>query len=78
VEDEKDKGENFNPYKWGVPMKKVALLALLITPLFDQIAIGVSAKISENTQTCIDCHASLHPGIIAGWENSRHAKNTPA
>ncbi|MDJ0783454.1 MAG: multiheme c-type cytochrome [Desulfosarcinaceae bacterium] len=36
------------------------------------------AAISDATQECLDCHASFHPGIVAGWRNSRHAAITPA
>jgi hypothetical protein len=39
---------------------------------------GASLPISEDTQTCIDCHASITPGIYKDWERSRHAKSSPA
>ena len=34
--------------------------------------------ISDATQECIDCHVSIHPGIVADWKRSRHASVTPA
>ncbi len=34
--------------------------------------------VSEDTETCIECHASLHPGIVEEWRKSSHAKRTPA
>jgi hypothetical protein len=36
------------------------------------------APISEETETCLECHATLHPSIVQGWKKSRHAKVTPA
>jgi hydroxylamine dehydrogenase len=36
------------------------------------------APISDATQACLDCHASLNPGIVASWKRSRHAATTPA
>ena len=33
--------------------------------------------ISEASSECIDCHLSVHPGIVKDWQNSRHAKITP-
>ena len=43
-----------------------------------QVALGASGEISENSQACIECHRTLHPGIIADWEKSRMSKWTPA
>jgi cytochrome c553 len=40
-------------------------------------AAADEAPISDATQTCLDCHASFHPGIVAGWRQSRHAAMTP-
>ena len=59
-------------------MKKFAMCALLVVFLPAQVAIGAKAQISEDTQTCIDCHASLHPGIVADWKKGRMANVTPA
>jgi hypothetical protein len=36
------------------------------------------SPISEETEACLECHASLHPGIVQEWMKSRHAKVTPA
>ena len=30
--------------------------------------------VSDDTETCIECHASLHPGIVKEWRKSAHAK----
>jgi hypothetical protein len=40
-------------------------------------AFGEDAPISDATQECLDCHAVFHPGIVAGWQKSRHASVTP-
>ena len=32
---------------------------------------------SEDTQACLDCHGEVHPGIVADWEVSRHARTRP-
>ncbi len=31
-------------------------------------------SLSDDTKTCIECHASIHPGIVADWERSNHSK----
>jgi hypothetical protein len=33
-----------------------------------------NSLISPETEECIMCHSTLHPGIIKDWENSRHSK----
>ena len=35
-------------------------------------------NLSEETETCIECHSSVTPGIFYDWQNSRHAGITPA
>ncbi len=32
--------------------------------------------ISDESQECIDCHATITPGIVGDWEKSRHAITT--
>jgi hypothetical protein len=34
-------------------------------------------RISENTEACLACHSTLHPGIVSEWKKSRHASMTP-
>ena len=34
--------------------------------------------VSDASQDCIFCHAATHPGIVADWKRSRHARTTPA
>lgn len=45
--------------------------------LFTVCATGAGVPISDPTAECIDCHSSIHPGIIKDWQESRHAKTTP-
>ena len=39
--------------------------------------MAAHAPISEATAECLDCHATIHPGIVSDWQNSRHSKITP-
>jgi hypothetical protein len=59
-------------------MKKVKLF-ICLGIFFLQASISFSAEIpiSEASSECIDCHASVHPGIVKDWQNSRHAEITP-
>jgi hypothetical protein len=41
------------------------------------IAFGDSGKISEETSACIECHGSMHPGIVEDWKGSRMSRITP-
>jgi len=34
--------------------------------------------VSEQTEECLDCHRTVTPGIVADWEQSHHAHETPA
>jgi len=52
--------------------------AMIMTAVFAAASIVWAEKYSSQTQTCLDCHASLHPGIVYQWEKSRHAQITPA
>ena len=45
---------------------------LTVTPF-----IPAAVPISDATAECLECHASIHPGIVKDWENSRHAMITP-
>jgi hydroxylamine dehydrogenase len=45
--------------------------------LYAQNGISAGVPVSEATADCLDCHSSVHPGIVKDWQNSRHAKTTP-
>lgn len=54
------------------------LTGLVVLLVSVQIGMAEEFPISEATQECLDCHIAFHPGIVAGWEKSRHAQTTPA
>lgn len=58
-------------------MKKLLLVFILIF-CFSGGTLCVDSPISEDSETCIECHASLHPGIVQDWLKSTHAKVSPA
>ena len=54
------------------------LRTVTVFMLFLGLAIAAHADdvpISEASQECMDCHASITPGIVADWQRSRHARN---
>jgi cytochrome c553 len=59
-------------------MKKVGILLCMGIIFFQNIIVSAADDaVSEATAECIDCHASIHPGIVRDWQKSRHAKITP-
>lgn len=36
-----------------------------------------AAPVSEATAECLDCHGSIHSGIVNDWKSSRHFRMTP-
>ena len=63
--------------KKGCAMK-TCVFALLMMFLSTPGVWGSSAPISEDTEACIECHRSVHPGIVADWKKSRMAKVSTA
>ncbi len=57
-------------------MKKY-VFAVLMVFLCTQVAFGASGRISDESKICIECHSSVNPGIVAGWQKGRMAKVTP-
>jgi len=59
-------------------MRNISLmLGLSLLFLLPGSLSATEIPISDATSECLDCHASLHPGIVQDWQNSRHAKITP-
>jgi hydroxylamine dehydrogenase len=58
-------------------MKKLCLGFIAVFS-FSSVVLGADVPVSEDTQTCLECHSSLHPGIVQDWLKSRHAKTSPA
>jgi len=52
----------------------LSLLLVLFLPL---LVFGNEPLISVDTETCLDCHSGVFPGIFFDWKNSRMAKITP-
>ncbi len=52
-----------------------SLIFLCSLSVFPQTA-SHQLKISEDTQTCIDCHEDVTPGIVGDWLTSRHSKTS--
>jgi hypothetical protein len=53
------------------------LLGLVLIGGFPAAAMGADIPVSEATAECLDCHASVHPGVVEDWQSSRHAAITP-
>ena len=61
-------------------MPKFLHLSLIILGLlcsFTATGVRADGTVSEETAECLECHSSLHPGIVKDWQNSRHAAITP-
>jgi hypothetical protein len=56
----------------GLLLSLISMLFFLLASFDDE-----GAKVSPETQECIDCHYELHPGIVESWKNSRHAIISP-
>jgi hydroxylamine dehydrogenase len=56
---------------------KALMIFLFSFFLFTQTASGADLSLSDDSASCLECHVSLHPGIVAGWQKSRMSKITP-
>lgn len=59
--------------------KNRPVLLLLAIAVFSLALFGNSAedaKISDESQLCIDCHLQYTPGIVSDWKKSRHSRTT--
>jgi hypothetical protein len=54
---------------------RVVILTAVLVLLFP--AHFLAAKVSDATTECLDCHKSVAPGMVAAWQNSRHARTDP-
>jgi hydroxylamine dehydrogenase len=48
--------------------------ALALTLFAIASAQDAPINLSQETEACLECHASVTPGIVADWEHSRHAR----
>jgi hydroxylamine dehydrogenase len=54
----------------------------LFVPLFLSLALscpasGADVPMSDDSASCLECHGSMNPGIVSGWQKSRMSKITP-
>ncbi|MBW1996124.1 MAG: hydroxylamine oxidase [Deltaproteobacteria bacterium] len=56
---------------------KSALRLLFFLFCVSGASIAAEIPISESSTECLDCHSSIHPGIVEDWKNSRHSRITP-
>ena len=54
------------------------VIRLLFAALLMSAWVGCcfGAVVSDDTDACLACHASVTPGIVSDWEKSRHALTT--
>jgi hydroxylamine dehydrogenase len=55
----------------------IILVGLCSCGFFSGLSFAADTPISEASAECIDCHSSVHPGIVSDWQKSRHAEITP-
>lgn len=59
-------------------MKKVILIFYIGLMCFSYgLATAADLRVSEATSECLECHTVSHPGMVSGWQNSRHGKVAP-
>ena len=59
-------------------MKKLAYLTIIVLFLLIPNAVMTAdVPLSDATSGCLDCHSTVHPGIVESWQKSRHAMVTP-
>lgn len=51
---------------------------ILVASMVTLPAASLALEISEDTESCLGCHESVTPGIVADWKNSRHFRVSPA
>ena len=59
-------------------MSQQAATAASKQPATGGASLPAAPPVSDATSECLNCHETLHPGIVAGWRASRHAATTVA
>lgn len=59
-------------------MRALTLTAIFVTMLFVSPGAHGQERVSSATGECLECHTTLHPGIVSSWQKSRHARVTLA
>lgn len=57
-------------------LKPVPFIITLILIVMAGVS-SASAQTSDDTQTCLECHKMINPGIVLDWKSSRHSQTTP-
>jgi hydroxylamine dehydrogenase len=62
-----------------VPVSRIIATSLFLALSFNSIVTAQEGEslLSEESSACVACHESLHPGLVADWEASRHSSTTP-
>ena len=56
-------------------MKKIACLFIIGLFLWlPNVAAAADVPVSDATSECLECHSTVHPGIVESWQKSRHAQ----
>ena len=56
---------------------KCLILFFLLAFFLPGKTCRADSPLSDDSASCLECHSSLHPGILAGWRKSRMSKITP-
>ncbi len=59
-------------------MKKAILISFVLVFLPCVVFTQQTAPVSPETQMCLGCHSTVHPGIVQDWMKSRHANVMPS
>ncbi len=64
---------------WAIALRALGLWAigLSLQAVGATAAAQQEAPASDATEACLACHEITHPGLVAGWQASRHARVTP-
>lgn len=58
-------------------MKTIGIAWILLSMIGFWLQADSEAPVSEETEACLECHATTHPGLVANWRAGRHARITP-
>ena len=53
-------------------IRTIQILTMVVFSIMPSMLLA-EAPLSDATQECLDCHASIHPGMVEDWKKSRHA-----
>ncbi len=59
-------------------MKKTVMISAFVFLLSATGSWSKEPPVSEDTQACLECHATVYPGSLEDWKRGRMARITPA